>query len=283
MEDIVAIGLRALAFAASLSAAGAAIFVWLFGGVLERSAGRVRRLALTTVLAALLFTVAHAIVEPVRLAGAWTGMLDSSLQAVLLGSDFGATTAVRELGLLIVLAGTLRPGRAGDGAALIGAALIAASFAFMGHTAADTDRWLLAPLLVVHLLAIAFWFGALWPLAIVARHEDRPVTGAVIERFSRIAVWLVPVILIAGVCMASLLLPDLASLRSPYGYSLLAKVAGFAILMGLAAINKWRLGPGVGRGDHAAAAAFRTAVTAEWFLIVVIVGVTATMTALFSV
>jgi putative copper export protein len=282
MADIVAIGLRALAFAASLSAAGTAIFVWLFGKSLDRSARRIRMLTFATALAGLLLTVAHAVVEPARLAGAWSGIFDASLQTLLLGSDFGTTMAVRMLGLLAVFAGALRSGRPGDGVALAGALLIAASFALMGHTAADPERWLLAPLLIAHLVAIAFWFGALWPLAAVARHEAPAVAGAVIARFSGIAVRAVPAVFMAGVAMAVLLLPGWSSLRTAYGYSLMAKVAGFSTLMLLAALNKWRFGPGVGRGDGAAVAAFRRSVAAEWVLIVAVVAVTAAMTALFD-
>lgn len=283
MADGVAVALRALAFAAALSAAGTAIFVWLFGGSLDRSASRIRKLTRATALAGLLLTVAHVVVEPVRLAGAWNGIFDASLHALLLGTDFGTTTAVRILGLLTVFAGALRPGRPGDGLALAGAPLIAASFAFMGHTAADPERWLLAPLLIAHLIAIAFWFGSLRPLAAVASYEAPMVAGAVIARFSGIATRLVPAAFAAGVGMAVLLLPGWSSLRTAYGFSLMAKVAGFSTLMLLAAFNKWRLGPGVGRGDGAAVAAFRRSVAVEWVLIVGVVGVTAAMTALFDV
>lgn len=283
MADFVAIGLRALAFAAALSAAGTAIFVWLFGESLDRSARRIRRLAAATAAAALLLTLAHAVVEPVRLTGAWSGIADASLHALLLGSDFGTTTAVRAFGLLAVLAGSLRRGRMGEGLALAGALLVAVSFAFMGHTSEDPQRWLLAPLLIAHLVAVAFWFGALWPLAIVARDETPAAAGAVIERFSGIAIRAVPAILVAGVAMAVLLLPGWSSLRTAYGYSLMAKVAGFSTLMGLAALNKWRFGPGVGRGEAAAVAAFHRTIGAEWLLIVGVVAVTAVMTALFAV
>jgi putative copper resistance protein D len=225
----------------------------------------------------------YAIVEPARLAGAWSGIFDRSLHALLLGSNFGTTSAVRMLGLLIVFSGSLRPGRTGDGVALIGATLISASFTLMGHTATDAERWLLAPLLLAHLVAIAFWFGSLWPLAAVARYEQPAVAGVVIGQFSRVAVRTVPAILIVGILMAGVLLPDWSSLRTPYGFSLLAKVAGFTILMGLAATNKWRLGPRIGHGDRASGAAFRFLVMAEWLLILAVIAVTATMTALFSV
>jgi hypothetical protein len=76
----------------------------------------------------------------------------------------------------------------------------------------------------------------------------RRYSATAIERFSATATWLVPVILLAGVTMAVVLLPNVAALREPYGELLIGKVVGFALLMGLAAANKWRLGSGVIRG-----------------------------------
>ena len=282
MADIVAIGLRGLAFAAALQAAGAVLFVRLFGGQLDLSAPPIRRLAVAAGAVALLLTFAHALIEPTRLTGEFASIFDGSLHALLLGSDAGTATAIRVAGLALILGGTQQRSAPGNAAALIGATLTAASFALTGHTASDEQRWLLAPLLIVHLLVVAFWFGALWPLATVARCEMPAVGGKLIGEFSRLAVRLVPAILIAGTVIAAFLLPDLASLGSSYGRMLLAKVAAFALLLGLAAANKWRFGPGVGRGDRAAVVAFRRTVLAEGMLIFAVVVLTAVMTALFS-
>lgn len=282
MADGVAIGLRALAYASALLAAGVPIFVWLFGGHLDRSIRSIRSSATPLTAAALALTVGHAVVEPVRLAGEWSGILDRSLQSMLLGSNFGTTVAMRVLGLVLIAAGSRRAGRYGEAFAVIGATLIAVSFTFMGHTAADAERWLLAPLLFIHLIAIGFWFGSLWPLVTVTRFEDAAVAGAVIERFSRMAVRAVPLILLAGLAMAGLLLPDLSSLGTPYGLSLITKLAVFAIVMALAALNKWRLAPGISLGNPFSLAAFRISVLAEWLLILGVITVTAVMTALFS-
>lgn len=282
MADFVAIGLRALSIAAALQAAGAPIFVRLFGRELERSAPRIHRMGLSMAVGGLVLTLVHAVVEPARLSGELRGIWDGSLQAVLLSSDFGTAIAIRTLGLGMIVGGSLKPGRFGEASALIGASLVAASFAFMGHTAANDQRWLLAPLLITHLLAVAFWFGALWPLLSAARLEEAAVAGAVIRQFSKAAIRLVPVIFLAGVAMAYALLPDLSALRTPYGLSLIAKVAGFSLLMVLAAANKWRFGPKVAGGERFAVKAFRCSVLAEWVLVFVVVAVTAAMTSLFS-
>lgn len=282
MTDYIAIGLRAAEFTAALQAAGVPVFLWLFGSSLERAARPIGTLAVWTAAAGLVLSIAHALVEPARLAGELSGILDASLQGMLLASDAGTTTAIRVLGLAMVAGGSLKPSRFGALVALLGGALITASFAFMGHTASDERRWLLAILLILHLMLVAFWFGALWPLLISVKRESLVVGGSLIEEFSELAVRLVPIIFFAGLGLAVLLVPSLASLGTPYGLLLLTKVAGFTFLMGLAALNKWRLGPRIARGDAAAAQTFRHSVVAEWVLIVGVVTVTAVMTELFS-
>lgn len=282
MTDFIAISLRAAEFTAALQAAGIPVFVWLFGGSLERAVRPLATLAAWTAAAGLALSIGHALVEPARLAGELSGIFDPSLQAMLLASDAGTTMAIRVLGLAMVLGGSLGASRFRALVALSGGTLVAASFAFMGHTATNEQGWLLAVLLIVHLLLVAFWFGALWPLLMVVKRESFAVAGRVVEQFSRLAVWLVPIIFFAGLGLAVALVPDVASLGTPYGRLLLSKVAGFALLMGLAAVNKWRLGPRLAHGDRAALRTLRGSVLIEWILIVGVVTVTATMTGLFS-
>jgi putative copper resistance protein D len=62
----------------------------------------------------------------------------------------------------------------------------------------------------------------------------------------------------------------------------MVKLAGFAVLMGLAALNKWRLGPAISRGDGTALVKFRRSVAAEAWLIVAVLAATAVMTLFFS-
>lgn len=281
MTDALAIGLRGLEFIAVLQAAGVAMFLALFGS-LERAARPIGTLAVSTAAVALALTVGHALVEPGRLAGELNGIFDAALQRMLLASGGGTAVAIRVLGLAMIAAGSREPSRFRTLVATMGATLIAVSFAFMGHTASDDRRWLLAVLLILHLMLVAFWFGSLWPLLITAKRESRAVAGLAVEEFSTLAVRLVPIIFFAGLALAVALVPDLASLRSPYGLLLLTKVAGFAVLMGLAALNKWRLGPRIAAGDDWALRGFRRSVTAEWALIAGVLMVTATMTELFS-
>jgi putative copper export protein len=132
------------------------------------------------------------------------------------------------------------------------------------------------------LFVVAFWFGARAPLLVVSPREPHAVTGLIVRRFSSLAVWLVPGLLVAGVVLAALLLPDLAALGTPYGRLLLVKVFGFAALLGLGALNKWRLGPAIARNGARASRAFRRSLVAEYALIVAVLSVTAVLTTFYS-
>jgi putative copper resistance protein D len=308
MPDILSAVLRALSFVLQLQAAGAVFFTAAFGPALTISLAGIRKLARVTALVALFTVAGHYILEAARMAGDMSGMLDMSLQNMAWSSNFGGAFTVRELGLLLIIAG-MQPVSAKATAShfftssvssplafvmkrlsargftivgVTGATLVAVSFTLMGHTSVNPRRGLLAPLLLAHLLIVAFWFGALLPLCLVTLRESRERLARVVAVFSAAAFWLVPLILVAGVAIAALLLPSVAALRQPYGELLCAKTALFALLLGCAAFNKWRLGPALGRGDLQAGRTFRRMVISEYVIMVVVLSVTAVMTTFFS-
>ena len=94
----------------------------------------------------------------------------------------------------------------------VGLALTVLSFAFSGHTAIHPLWCLLAPLLLVHLAVVAFWFGALWPLYDAAREGPPERSGALIAQFSKLATRLVPGVLICGGLLAFVFIRSVAEL-----------------------------------------------------------------------
>ena len=278
--DALSVVLRALSFLALLQAAGIAIFLAFFGRELALSSTRVRRLGVIAGWIALPLVVGHYVLEPARMAGELAGMMDPMYRGMVTESSLSVVLALRVLGLALVLIG-LRA-QAPKALGVVGAALIAASFAFMGHTTTHTNQWLLAAMLLAHLLVVAFWFGALWPLYRISAEESAPVAARVVDAFSRRAIWLVPGLFVAGVVLAIGILPDIAALLTTYGVLLLTKIAGFSTLMVLATLNKWRYGPALARGDAAAGNAFRRSVLAEYAIIAAVLCVTAVMTTFYS-
>lgn len=308
MVDILSVVLRALSFVLQLQAAGAVFFAAGFGPALTISLSSVRSLARIAAIAGLFAAAGQYIFEAARMAGDMSGVLDGSLQAMAWNSSTGGAFSVRELGLLLIVAGmqtssvritaerffksstAMSPGlwlkrlssRGFTIAGVGGAVLVAASFTLTGHTSTSGWRWLLAPLLLAHLLIVAFWFGSLGPLYLVTLRESRERAARVVALFSSAAFWLVPLILAAGVAIAVLLLPSVAALWQPYGLIVIAKGCLFAVLLALAAFNKWRFGPALGNGDLSAGRVFRRMVIAEYVLIVAVLCATAVMTTFFS-
>lgn len=282
MSELAWLVLRAAGFALLLQAAGAALFMAAFGTGLTRCAAAVRRTLRNTAIAALLVLAGQYLIEPVHLAGEWAGITDAALHHLVLTSASGATLALRAAGIVAVMAGLGFRGRAARAAALAGVAAVVGSFILTGHTAVHAHRVLLAALLLIHLLCVAFWFGALGPLRQVCALEPRERAAHVLKAFSAAALWLVPLLALAGAGMAALLLPDFSALLAPYGWLLMTKVALFAALMALAALNRLRLVPALARGEPRATQRLRQSVAAEYVLICVVLAVTAALTGLFS-
>ena len=280
--DSAVVALRAVIFVLLMQAAGAALFLFFFGSRPAVTGDAVRRLGSVAAATGAVLVIARYLLEPARMMGALSGVLDGSMHGFLLTSNFGLAQLVRLAGAAIVGLALLRSSRLRQRLALGGALLIAVSFSFMGHTAASGQRWFPGGLLVVHVFAAAFWFGSLVPLYIACGRESLSDSGPLIERFSLVAVRIVPLIFLAGVGMAIFLLPSLGSLGSPYGLLLIVKVLVFAVLMGLACLNKFRLGPAVASGHLPSLVFLRRCVAMEVWLIAAVLTVTAAMTTLYS-
>ncbi len=280
--DVVVVGLRALSFVAIFQATGSVLFLWIFKRQLTITAEPLIKFAAWAAWSAIALTLAHHFLGPARMTGSFSGVFDSSLQWLLLESGAGSARALRIGGLALLAFAIRAKSRRGSAAALLGVALAVVSFGLMGHTATDDLRWLLAPLLIVHLLIISFWFGSLLPLLYVTAREGAAVGGTVLDRFSSLATWSVPIILVAGIVMAIVLLPSFADLLTPYGRLVLAKISGFAVLMGLATLNKWRFVPAIRAGESRSVLGVQRSIALEWSVMVLVFVITAVMTGFFS-
>ncbi len=280
--DSLVLALRALSFVAIFQAAGNALFVEVFrAGLSPASEERIRTHARIAAVAALCLAVLHYVLTPARMAGSLGGTFDQSLDALLLESNAGSAHIVRVVGLALLVLSLDRASRLNSIATVGGVALTVVSFALMGHTAIHPLRWLLAPLLLVHVAVAAFWFGALWPLHRVVSLEPSHIASAVVARFSWIALRCVPLILVCGALLALVMIRSIAELLTPYGAIVLGKTLAFGGLMWLAALNKWRFAPRLAVGA-AAARSFKRTVVAEWVVLAGVLVATALLTSLFA-
>jgi putative copper export protein len=278
--DLSSITIRALGFVALFQAVGLAFFLAIFGEALTRLRPELQRIGLIASCAGALLILMHLALDAPRMAGDFSGLWDGELQRLAWTSRSGLSALVQGAGLLGIAVSLAKP-IAGGARSAAGCGLIAiGGFLLTGHTSAHPLRAVLAPLLALHLLVVAFWFGSLLPLMRVIRVESQAIAVEILERYSVIAGWLVPVILLAGLAMAWILAGSLGVLRQPYGQLLIVKFLGFMLLMLLAAANRWRWTPALAAGRPATA--LRRSIAMEIALLVAVLSTTAVLTSYFS-
>lgn len=281
MTDLVWALLRIAAFVLVLQAAGLGLFRLTLARLLPASAALLSADARRIAVAALLAVIAQGVIEPAHLGGEFSAVLDPALARLALASS-GAALLARLAGVACLVLGARRAEAPSRPLTVAGVALAVSSFLLTGHAAASPAWPLLTALLFFHVAVAAWWFGALPALHRASRLEAPAQMAMALAAFSRVAVRLVPALALAGIAMAALLLPDLASLWRPYGLLLLTKAALFAALMGLAAINRLALTPRIAAGAGAALGTLRATVLTEYLLMVAALAATAVMTGLYS-
>src|SRR5712671_2256183 len=221
IEWIDALGavVRAAGLIAALQATGGAAFILLYARKLSAPhrylSASVQRAAFIAVFLVLL---SQLLVAP-RMSGTISGLWDGSLQSLSWNSSSGAATIARAFGLFSIIAG----GKFGSrGQVWLGLALVILSFTVTGHTTSFEPGILSVEILIIHVAVVAFWFGALRPLWLIL--SDASATN-VLAAFSKHATRLVPLLALAGIGLACIVLPNLAALTTPYGIALLGKVS----------------------------------------------------------
>ncbi len=282
MIDAAWLALRAAAYVLTVQAAGVALFaLWMLTPPRQTAAAPVRALGRRTAGAALAVVLAQALYEPLHLGGEWDGLADPALLHLAYTGPGAVALWTRLAGLVLLERALARPGQVGAPAAA-GAGLTLAAFLLTGHALVSPARLVLLPLLAVHVGVAAFWFGGIAALRTLLPRQGSDLLAAVLERFSAGAVWLVPLLGLAGALLALTLLPGLRALASPYGRLVCLKALLFLTLLALAAHNRLRLVPGLRRGEPRAVRRLYQTCTAEYVLISVVLIATALMSGLFS-
>ncbi len=164
------------------------------------------------------------------------------------------------------LLAALLPGRA---TALLALLLVGLAAATSGHAATAAPGLLMRPAVAAHVVAAAFWVGALVPLLADLARDHREG----LLRFSRLISWVLAVILASGSAIAFVQLGRPAALwTTDYGRVLLAKLGLVGLLLVVALANRLLLTPRAMRGDGRP---LRVAVEIELALVVLIIATVA--------
>jgi len=117
-----------------------------------------------------------------------------------------------------------------------------ATYATSGHQSAGTLPAVFVPLDMVHLAAISTWVGALLVLAVIYRDNDVENEA---KRFSRMATWSMPLVVVTGVVQGLHLMGGISTItQSSFGKLLLLKtlLVACVVLLGSKARSQLQLG-----------------------------------------
>lgn len=265
MLELALIAVRILQYTGAMILLGSALFfIYALPAAGPSSAaglGWPRRLLLAGAAVTLVAALAGLVVQTSVMAGSFTeGLKSEALGFVVAGTGLGRAGIVRAVasGLAVALLLTLSPGRTLWLVLTTLGAVVSASLAWMGHGAATEGPG--APLHLVsdvfHSIAAAVWIGALlaflillWPRAAGAPERQKAVHSA-LHGFSGVGTAAVGVLVATG-AVNSWFLVGLERLEglwtTPYGQLLSAKLLLFALMLLLAAANRFRLTPALAR------------------------------------
>lgn len=262
--DVAAVFAKAITYAATFGAAGAAFFVLYCGTLLrEPQHALIRRLVGILVCVAATASVLRILLLAGSMSGDAAGMFNITFAGMILHAGEGRAGGVRIIGLALILF-VLSKNPVFRGPALVGAMLASTSFAWVGHVHALTPNTVPSLLLCLHLLCAAFWLGALPPLLVITRGAHQPQIAAAAARFGKLALRVVALLLAAGASVLLMLISSAAQFwASDYGLMMAVKLLAVAALLSLAAWNKLALTPKLLQGDARAIVKFRRSLQAE--------------------
>jgi copper transport protein len=270
---------RALYFIALLAAAGLALFRVLFAlpQTLLAAIGK----TLTTAAAAGIVTALLNIglSGVVLTGGGFEQLLADASWTAAGGTSLATSMSVAIPGLLILLLAGRLSAASGTSVALVaGATLSVASLGFSGHATSTQPVWLMTPVLIAHAMMAALWFGSLWALYRLARSHSVSAAAGLLQAFSTRATGMITVLLTSAAILVWLQLEQIGDfLQTGYGLLLSVKITLVALLLLLAAANRWWLTPALAAGSDRTRRLLRISIGSEVLLAVLVIGVTAVL------
>jgi copper transport protein len=174
------------------------------------------------------------------LAAPWSALFSRACWAAAMGTSYGTLVLLAEAaalsGLFACVSGSA-PGR--RVLALLSVLLLGLALASSGHAATAVQGNAARSVVFVHAIAATAWMGALacLPFLLLGGYGETPL-----RRFSMAALVIVGLLVATGALLAWWQLRAPADLwRTAYGRILAAKLVFVLGLLGLAAVNRWRL------------------------------------------
>jgi putative copper resistance protein D len=259
-------------FLAAMLIFGASAYLWLYAPerLMLALSPAVRRLALVASFVALITAILWLMLESASMADDASAALDpGAIGAVLTDTAFGhAWAAHLVLAAALVAVAVLGP-RGEWAATTVASGALLASLGLVGHAAMQTGAEGVLHRLnhAVHLMTAGAWIGALVPFVMcLGAYERGDLRREAVQAMTRFSFWghfIVAAIVLTGAVNIALTSgrppfpPD-----TPYRALLAAKIIVVAIMVSLAALNRYVLAPHL-KSDAGALAVLRATSTAE--------------------
>ena len=153
---------------------------------------------------------------------------------------------------------------------ILGFALILSSFSLYGHSTINGFSSQL--LVVLHLGAVSFWVGSFLPLRYSTQGKiEEENLFQIADLFGVYAVYYIGVLLITGLMLGTILVGGIEQLvTSDYGKAFLFKLFFATTLLGIGALNKFRLVPQLKNNNLSHAIKLRKSINVEISILFII-------------
>lgn len=241
---------------------------------------RRRRLAIVGLaIAAAVASIWWALESVAAMAGVPLANLDEqTFTAVLAATPLGAVMEWRLTALVAIILAMIVPIRAMRTivAALAGAVALIATV-WTGHAGASEGMagTVHRTADAIHLLAAATWLGALAGFLIGAFSRSPTIQIRALADFARTGSVVVALLLLTGIINTLAITGWPVPLRSGWSMLLAIKLALFAAMLALAALNRWKITPALERGEADALPHLRRSLLVELTLGLGVIGVVA--------
>ncbi len=267
---------RLVLYAAVLLALGSAVLLvslqWPSASVeTVRTQGR-----WAAIVAAIAFVLALALGGADIIAGDAGAVFSAAAWSAGMGSTFGVSALLGVPGALLAFWAFRQEA---SWPLWTAAGLLVASFLVTGHAATAAPVWLAATSVGLHLVGAGFWCAAFLPLIATTERTSAVEAGRLMDQFSSRAIGLVGGLLAAGVILAWIQVREFGMvLTTDYGRQLLVKLGLVLFVLGLAALNKYKLTPALLSNAPDAAPRIRRSIRIEAVAMLLVVAMAASLT-----
>tara|TARA_X000000950_G_scaffold70283_1_gene87123 strand:+ start:1722 stop:2591 length:870 start_codon:yes stop_codon:yes gene_type:complete len=221
--------------------------------------------------AGLLFSVAG------NLGGEFWSIVDPTIFSIAISSKGGNAACLAFLGFSFIVIGRKYEFSAVPMLVWVGVLLLVTSFIWTGH--AQKAGPIAQGLLSIHLIGIAFWLGSFLPLRHMCSSPETESLYEIADRFGKLAIFYVSLLIISGLIFAYILMGDLSLLLSTvYGNVFLLKMTFVSSLLGLGALNKFRLAPFIKFEPSIGAQRLKKSIQTEMFIALFILSFSSLLT-----